>query len=104
LWGWFAGLDPDDSSNYMCANRPPAGFNYTRYCSPEMEAAQTIALTSNDRAARKAAYARIEEALATDSPQIFFWWDRQAQAINPDFKGFDPNPVTESWNAYQWSI
>jgi peptide/nickel transport system substrate-binding protein len=102
--GWFAGVDPDNSSNYMCKNIPPGGYNYTRYCSAKMDAAQVAALTNYDQPTRKKAYAQIEELLATDVPQIFFWWDRQAQAINPDFKNFDPNPVTESWNAYQWSI
>jgi peptide/nickel transport system substrate-binding protein len=104
LAGWFSGVDPDNSSNYVCKNIPPAGYNYTRYCSPQMDAAQREALINYDQPARKKAYAKIEELLATDVPQIFFWWDRQAQAINPDFKNFDPNPVTESWNAYQWSI
>jgi peptide/nickel transport system substrate-binding protein len=102
--GWFAGVDPDNSSNFVCKNIPPGGYNYTRYCNPLMEAAQRVALQNYDRPTRTLAYATIEERLARDIPQIFFWWDNQAQAINPDFKGFDPNPVTESWNAYQWSI
>ena len=42
--------------------------------------------------------------LERDNPMIFFWWIRQMEPISPDFKGFDPNPVTESWNAWQWSI
>jgi len=104
LAGWFAGIDPDDSSNFVCKNRPPGGYNYSRYCTPAMDAAQQVALTHYDRATRIKAYAQIEELLATDTPMLFFWWDRQAQAVNPDFKGFDPNPVTESWNSYQWSI
>jgi peptide/nickel transport system substrate-binding protein len=104
LAGWFAGVDPDDSSNFVCKNRPPGGYNYSRYCSPAMDAAQTQALQNYDRPTRTKAYARIEQLLATDTPMIFFWWDRQAEAINPDLKGFDPNPVTETWDAYKWSI
>jgi len=104
LSGWFAGIDPDNSSNFVSTNIPPGGYNYTRYKSAAMDAAQHQALTNYDIPTRTKAYATIEELLATDNPQIFFWWDRQAQAISPDFKGFDPNPVTESWNAYTWSI
>jgi len=26
------------------------------------------------------------------------------EPISVDFKGFDPNPVVESWNAWQWTI
>jgi ABC-type transport system substrate-binding protein len=69
-----------------------------------MDEAQIAALQNYDRPTRIKAYATIEKLLSDDVPQIFFWWDRQAQAISPDLKGFDPNPVTESWNAYQWSI
>jgi peptide/nickel transport system substrate-binding protein len=102
--GWYAGIDPDDSSQYMCENIPPGGYNYSRYCSPEMQAAQTAALTHYDRPSRRAAYFRIQELLARDNPQIFFWWTRQIEPISVDFKGFDPNPVIEVWNAWQWSI
>ncbi len=102
--GWYAGVDPDDSSQFICAMMPPGGYNYTRYCKPAMEVAQQDALTHFDRPARQAAYYKIEGLLADDVPQIFFWWVHAAQPINTDLKGFDPNPATESWNAYQWSI
>jgi ABC-type transport system substrate-binding protein len=88
----------------MSKNIPPGGYNYTRYRSPAMDAAEEQAMTHYDKPTRTKAYATIEELLATDNPQIFFWWDRQMQAVSVDFKGFDPNPVTESWNAYTWSI
>jgi len=104
LAGWFAGVDPDDSSQLMCKNKPPGGYNYSRYCSAKMDAAQAQALTNYDQATRKKAYAQIQQLQATDAPQIYFWYRRQAEAINPDLKNFDPNPVVESWNAYQWSI
>ncbi|MDQ6825574.1 MAG: peptide ABC transporter substrate-binding protein [Candidatus Eremiobacteraeota bacterium] len=104
LSGWFAGIDPDDSSNYICSMIPPGGYNYTRYCNKQMDSAQQDALTHFDQPARKVAYAKIESLLADDMPQLFFWWPRQAQPVNPDFQGFDPNPVTETWNSYQWAI
>ncbi len=104
LSGWIAGVDPDDSSQFMCKFIPPAGNNYTRECSKEMDAAQEEALGTFDLAKRKLAYSKIQKILAGDMPQNFFWWPRQIQSINPDFKGFSPNPVTESWNAYLWDI
>lgn len=102
--GWYAGIDPDDSSQFMCANVPPGGYNYSRYCSPEMDAAETMALTHYDRATRKAAYAKTQALLARDVPEIFINWLRQMHPISVDFKNFDPNPVVESWNAWQWTI
>ncbi|MHB8433854.1 MAG: peptide ABC transporter substrate-binding protein [Candidatus Tyrphobacter sp.] len=104
LAGWFSGIDPDDSSQYMCKNVPPGGYNYSRYCSAAMDAAENDALTHFDRATRKAAYARTQQLLHDDVPEIFVYWYRFQQPISDDFKGFDPNPVEEAWNAWQWSI
>jgi peptide/nickel transport system substrate-binding protein len=103
-YGWYAGIDPDDSSELTCNNFPPHGYNDPRYCNPAMDAAQAVALTHYDRATRKRAYAAIESLLAADNPIVFFWWQRQQEAISIDFRGFAPNPVIESWNAWQWRI
>jgi peptide/nickel transport system substrate-binding protein len=102
--GWVAGIDPDQSSLYLCNAFPPHGNNETRYCNPELDAAETAALETFDRAARTRAYARVEAILTRDLPQLNVWWPRQIQPINPDFQNFTPNPVTESWNAYAWDI
>ncbi|HEV2262769.1 MAG TPA: peptide ABC transporter substrate-binding protein [Candidatus Rubrimentiphilum sp.] len=104
LAGWYAGVDPDDSSQYTCANVAPKGYNYSRYCNPDMEAAQKIALNNYDRPTRKKAYAQIQSLLARDLPEIFIYYQIGMHPINANFKGFAPNPVTESWNAWQWSI
>jgi peptide/nickel transport system substrate-binding protein len=104
LAGWYAGIDPDDSSQYTCANMAPRGYNYSRYCNPDMEAAQKMALENYDQPTRKKAYFRIQEILRRDVPEIFTYYQRQLQPINENFKGFEPNPVTEVWNAWQWSI
>ncbi len=102
--GWYAGIDPDDSTQLQCQNFPPSGYNYSRYCSPDMQAAQQAALTHYDRKTRTAAYYRIQELLARDNPGIFTSWLRQMEPISVDFKGFAPNPTVESWNAWQWTI
>jgi peptide/nickel transport system substrate-binding protein len=104
LYGWYAGIDPDNSSQFTCENQPPQGYDDSRYCSPAMQTAQHAALARYDRPSRIAAYASIEGLLAADNPVIFFWWQRQQEALSVDFHGFDPNPVLESWNAWKWSI
>ena len=104
LYGWTAGLDPDNSAQFACANRPPAGYDQSYYCSPVMDAAQARALGSYEIAVRKPAYSTIERTLIADAPIDFLWWPRQIQAINPDLHGFDPNPVTETWDVANWSI
>src|SRR5579872_1464025 len=86
LVDWYAGVDPDDSTQLMCDQFPPNGWNWSRYCNPQMDALQRIALTHYDRATRKAAYSKIEHLLAKDTPFIYLWWPRQIEAINDYLK------------------
>jgi peptide/nickel transport system substrate-binding protein len=104
LYNWIAGIDPDDSSQFTCANIPPNGFNQSFYCDPKTDAAENAALETYDQAERTIAYARVQQQLAKDVPMDFLWWPKQIQAVNPDLHGFDPNPVVETWDAWRWSI
>lgn len=104
LTDWFAGVDPDDSTQLMCDQMPPNGWNWSRYCNPQMDALQRIALSHYDRATRKAAYSKIEHLLAQDAPFVYLWWPRQIEPINDDLENFRPNGIIEDWNAYEWSI
>jgi peptide/nickel transport system substrate-binding protein len=102
--GWVAGVDPDQSSQVLCDAQPPHGNNSSFYCNPELDRAEQKALDHFDIPTRKAAYAEVEAILTRDLPIIPIWWPRQIQPINPDFKHFAPNPVTETWNSYTWDI
>ena len=102
--GWVAGIDPDDSVLYMCRSFPPNGNNYTRTCLPQIDAEENVALTHYDIPTRKKAYAQIQQLLFEYMPDDYLWWPRQLQPISIDFRGFDPNPVDEAWNAWEWSI
>lgn len=104
LAGWYAGIDPDDSSQFTCDQFPPSGYNYSRYCSKAMDAAQEMALRNYDRPTRKKAYDTIQQLEMQDTPYVYFWWINQLEPISVDFKGFAPNNVVEDWNAWQWSI
>ena len=104
LWPWYAGIDPDNSSEFACSQMPPNGYNDARYCNPQMEALQATALTHYDRPARTQAYHQIEALLARDNPILFFWWQRQQEAVQSNVTGFAPNPTVESWNAWEWGV
>ncbi|MDQ2817560.1 MAG: ABC transporter substrate-binding protein, partial [Candidatus Eremiobacteraeota bacterium] len=104
MWPWYAGIDPDNSSQLLCSSQPPNGYNDARYCHAEMDALQNQALTAYDRPRRRAAYWKIESLVVRDNPLIPLWYQRQQEAVSVGFKGFAPNPVVESWNAWQWSI
>ena len=106
--GWIAGIDPDDHSLYTCDQIPrqshPDGANYARYCSPAMDALQKSALETYDDRRPETGLLGDPETDRAGLPTNYIWFPRQIQPINPDFKGFAPNPVNEAWNAYEWEI
>ncbi|HEY0395297.1 MAG TPA: peptide ABC transporter substrate-binding protein [Candidatus Elarobacter sp.] len=104
LQTWFAGSDPDNSTQLQCDQVAPRGFNWSRYCTKEMDDAQRVALTHYDRPSRKHAYSNIERLLARDAPFVYLWWPRQIEAVSTDLRNFRPNGFVESWNSWEWSI
>jgi len=105
LDGWIAGVDPDDSTLWMCDQQPPAGWNRSRSCDPEIDAQERIALTRYDRATRAAAYGRIQQLLARDLPAVFLYYSQRNDAVRDGFEGYRPAPaVTEFWNTWEWRM
>ena len=102
VYAWVSGSDPDDSSQWMCEMVPPAGNNVSRYCSPEMEAAQRLALSTFDQTVRKRAYAQIESLLLRDAPGAFIYYQSLRYAHATDLQNFAPNGISEAWNAQEW--
>jgi peptide/nickel transport system substrate-binding protein len=104
LYGWYAGMDPDDSGQFLCDQRPPGGYDHSFYCSAEMDAAQRDALASYDQAARKRAYSRIEALLLRDVPIHFLGSPVAISALRDDVGGFSPTLVTQTANAQRWTL
>jgi peptide/nickel transport system substrate-binding protein len=102
LTTWYAGADPDDSSQILCDQFPPAGLNWSRYCNHAVDEAEASALAHYDRPTRARAYAKVQQALATDAPSVYLWWPRTIEPVNSDLKNFAPG-VIEDWNAYAWT-
>ncbi|HEV3089036.1 MAG TPA: peptide ABC transporter substrate-binding protein [Candidatus Elarobacter sp.] len=104
FYGWYAGMDPDDSGQFSCDQRPPNGYDHSFYCSAEMDAAQRDALGTYDQAARKRAYARIEALLLRDVPIHFLGSPVALSALRDDLAGFSPTLVTQTANAQRWRL
>ncbi len=104
LYGWFAGMDPDDSGQFTCDQRPPNGYDHSFYCSAEMDAAQRTALASYDERARKRAYARVEALLLRDVPIVFLGSPVAISALRDRVGGFAPTLVTQTANAQRWTL
>lgn len=101
---WYSGVDPDDSTQLLCSERPPNGYNWSRYCNPALDAAEQVALAHYDLSTRRRAYGDIQQILARDAPFVYLWWPRQIEAVSSDLAHFRPNGIVETWNAYQWSF
>jgi peptide/nickel transport system substrate-binding protein len=104
VYTWIAGMDPDDSSQFLCDQRPPNGANRAFYCSAEMDAAQAAALAVDDRPTRKRAYAWIESLLVRDVPLVFIAAITDPTAIRATLTGFRPNPITPCVGAQHWRV
>jgi peptide/nickel transport system substrate-binding protein len=104
-YGWTNGDDPDDSTQYMCDQWPPAGQNAERFCDAEVDRQERIALTNYDQAVRKKAYDAIQARLAQEEPVIILFFVRRVAVENTDLQNFRPaHAGTEFWNPWEWRI
>lgn len=102
---WGYGVDPDDSSTFMCNAGPPTGWNIYGYCNRALDVAEMQAVRRYDRATRKRAYARIQAILAEDLPIIPLWFMQREDVVNVDLQDYKPAHAFSSfWNAWEWSI
>ena len=105
LLSWINGVDPDDSTLFMCDQFPPKGQNIYHFCDHDLDAQERIALSSYDPAVRKAAYYKIQEIIAEQEPMIISWYVQRQDVANTDLKGYKPaHAVTTFWNTWEWSI
>lgn len=103
--GWFNGIDPDDSTQFMCDQFPPQGQNTYHFCDPALDEQERIALSSFDIPTRKAAYFKIQEILADQMPTIFMFAVRRVSVLNTDFRNYKPShAVSTLWNPWEWEI
>ena len=104
-FGWGSGVDPDNSSLYMCNQFPPAGQNDLFWCDPKLDAAERDTLSTLDQARRKRDYAIIEDELTAQAPTIFMFAENRVDVIPNGLRGFVPSPAeSANWNAWQWSL
>jgi len=105
LVGQNTGIDPDDSTLFMCDQVPPAGVNWTLWCDPKFDAAERGALGTYDPIARKRFYAVTQREMAEQMPVVILYYGRLILATTNRFHGLAPTPNTVfGWNPWQWSM
>jgi len=105
LLSWINGIDPDDSTLFMCDQFPPKGQNIYHFCNHDLDAAERVALSSYDFPTRKAAYDKIQAILADQEPMIISWYVQRQDVANADLKNYKPaHAVSTFWNTWEWEI
>jgi hypothetical protein len=69
-----------------------------------MDRLQAVAMGVVQPEVRRRAYREIQRLLLSDVPQTFVWWPADPHGVNSDFLHFRPNPVIDTWNAFEWDI
>jgi peptide/nickel transport system substrate-binding protein len=109
LWGgdwdlayvpWTMSADPDDSYVLSCKG----AANYMRYCNSALDALEEQALMSPDQGARERLYRAIGRIAARDVPVLWLFNPSYIYARRAVLRGFRPNPIVPSWNAWSWSV
>ena len=104
-FGWISGVDPDNSSLYMCNQFPPYGQNDLFWCDPAVNQAEIDALSTVDVERRKRDYQTISRELGLQVPTIFMFSERRIDVFPTRFHGFKASPAeSANWNAYEWSM
>lgn len=83
MWGGQGGGDPDRDYNYFHSG----GLNFTRYTSPEIDAALDAGRSLSDPEERKAQYAIIQEAFGRDVPYVWIGTNTMAVITQGDVMG-----------------
>jgi peptide/nickel transport system substrate-binding protein len=102
---WYNGIDPDDSIQWECAYRPPAGQNFGHWCDPRYDAAERVALAAYDLATRKSAYAQAQMQMARGVPADFLYFIGRTDLVSDRLTGYRPSPaVSTFWNTWNYAL
>ncbi len=97
LGGFFGAADPDGSYPFItskgAAPETLIKLNFARYRNPVVDEALQEQRRTDDETARRAAWATIWNAFATDLPYAFLYHDNVAWVTRSDVHGLE-NPTT----------
>jgi len=98
-------FDPASLQDDGCDQFTPSGANESRLCDPEVDRLEREALVINDRAKRKAIYARIERLRMDDLAMFPISFRDRIGVVTDDLAGYAPSrSIIPHWNAWAWSL
>lgn len=97
--GYFA------SWNIPTASNKGAGYNYSRWINPTADAAITLAGSTPDITARRAAYCQVMQQVVHDRPLIYLYSRLAIFAYRSSLQGWVTNVWKNiGWNAAEWKL
>jgi peptide/nickel transport system substrate-binding protein len=109
MLGQIEGPDPDARAQFASNQIPKLdgqGLNTVGLRNKQVDRLFTEALTTVDRAKRKALYTQVQTLLANVAVNIplyykykYFGWSKRLQGV-----ALNPNVVTPTWNVFDWSL
>jgi peptide/nickel transport system substrate-binding protein len=109
MLGQIEGPDPDARAQFASNQIPKLdgqGLNTIGLRNKQVDRLCTEALTTVDRAKRKALYTQVQTLLANVAVNIplyykykYFGWSKRLQGV-----ALNPNVVTPTWNVFDWSL
>jgi len=90
---WIA--DYPDAENYLSVfySKNPAPPNYTRYKSEAFDAAFEKAIKEDNDSLRYKLYQQADQIMIDDAPVVPLWYDKVVRLVQPNVRGFSPNPL-----------
>ncbi|BBB93387.1 MAG TPA: peptide ABC transporter substrate-binding protein [Methylomusa anaerophila] len=111
LFGWVAGLDPDNLDLWHSRKIPFAGNNYegqnyAGWRNPEVDKLTDQGAKIVDVGARKEIYFRIQDLIREEVPVIPLYFHVNIDAVQETVANYQPgpSPAGSLWNAWQWGF
>jgi peptide/nickel transport system substrate-binding protein len=104
LTGFDNGSDPEQSEQFTCVQRSPAGSDFVRFCDPAYDAAYAVQRSTLNRAARRAAFFQMQRVLHRSYAADFIFTDVYHDALADGVTGWAPNMLFRYSNAERWDV
>jgi peptide/nickel transport system substrate-binding protein len=111
MYGWVAGVDPDNSSLWHSKKIPSnlngyTGQNYPGWRNPEIDNLTEAGARAVDIETRKQHYYRIQEIMLQESPVIPLYFKANIDGVKKNVANYRPNssPSGNLWNSWEWGF
>jgi peptide/nickel transport system substrate-binding protein len=104
LYDYQASQDPDASWLLGCDQMAPHGFDLARYCNAKVDAWLREGAATFDRAARIAAYSKVQRQIAIDLPFFFICQISEVDVVPSNLRGYARPLLSPFLSVAKWKL